>query len=112
MARTGKDKNQSPGKTPDPQKRKTLGGKRKRNEGVTGEQSVPPPAPADGTQESDTSSDVTSNSSGFLTTDVHAVPPAPRAPAPVDQGLNFKLPKLYIDTRILIYVLLYCFKLS
>ena len=100
MARTGKDKNQSPGKTPDPQKRKTLGGKRKRNEGVTGEQSVPPPAPADGTQESDTSSDVTSNSSGFLTTDVHAVPPAPRAPAPVDQGLNFKLPKMYIDTNI------------
>ena len=103
MARTGKDKNQSPGKTPDPKKRKTLGGKRKKNGEVTGEQSVPPPA--DGTQGSDTSSDVSSETSGFLTTDGHAVPPAPRAPAPVDQGLNFELP------RFNLIVSTYCFRL-
>jgi len=67
MARTGKDKNQSPGKTPDPKKRKTFGKKNVRNE-----ENIPPPANV-----SDTSSDVSSESSGFLTNEQMSVINAP-----------------------------------
>merc|ERR1711974_138496 len=73
MARTGKDKNQPPGKlTPDPKGRKKLGAKKtaaeKENEGA-----------AASAEALDTSSDVSSESSGFLT---HPTSQAQAAPKP------------------------------
>jgi len=71
MARTGKDKNQSPGKTPDPKGRKILGRKLMQNEKNREKQSSdektsanPPPAREDRESSPDSES---SESSGFLT---------------------------------------------
>ena len=48
MARTGKDKNQSPGKTPDPKGRKILGRKLMQNEkNAEKEETAAPPARED-----------------------------------------------------------------
>ena len=48
MARTGKDKNQSPGRTPDPKGRKILGRKLMQNEkNAEKEETVAPPARED-----------------------------------------------------------------
>jgi len=69
MARTVKDKNQSPGKTPDPKRRKAFGffgEKNRNNEHATAEGTMPPK------NDSDTSSDVSSESSGFLTNEEQA----------------------------------------
>ena len=66
MARTVKDKNQSPGKTPDPKRSKAFGKKNRNNEYATAEGTMPPK------NDSDTSSDVTSESSGFLTNEEQA----------------------------------------
>ena len=63
MARTGKDKNQSPGKTPDPKGRKILGRKLMANEKKN---ENPPPAAEREDHESSTDSQ-SSESSGFLT---------------------------------------------
>lgn len=65
MARTGKDKNQSPGRTPDPKGRKILGRKLMQNEkNAEKEETVAPPAREDRESSPDSES---SESSGFLT---------------------------------------------
>jgi len=65
MARTGKDKNQSPGKTPDPKGRKILGRKLMQNEkNAEKEETAAPPAREDRESSPDSES---SESSGFLT---------------------------------------------